>query len=77
MSLLSVYSISALAESWNINFFCYLFCVNTVEVKSHVLSSGKINPAGYKATKAQSFVKAMGFKLKYVGLGFGCLLVNL
>lgn len=61
------------------NFFCYLFCVssNTVKVKNCILSSLKINLAGYKVAKAQSFLKAMGFKLKRVDLGFGCLLVNL
>lgn len=61
------------------NFFCYLFSVssNTVKVKNCVLSSGKINPAGYKVANAQSFLKAMGFKLKYVDLDFDDLLVNL
>lgn len=60
------------------NFFCYLFCVSgsTVKVKNCVLSPGKINPAGYKVGRAQSLLKAMGFKLKHVDLGFGCLLVN-
>lgn len=73
MSLLSVHSISALAERARtlISFaVCFVSVAILQKSRSVVLSSGKINLAGYKVAKAQSFLKAVGFKLKHVDLGF-------